>query len=116
MLAANHDVQSLSYFDETTGAREMWALTYQGKAFNSPNDLAVRGDGNVYFLTRSGGVEGIHPTLCRAGGSSADCVVLPPYVDLAGQEELVVDDIIARPGGTIYLRSGAHLLRLDFPA
>jgi hypothetical protein len=71
---------------------------------------------NVYFLTRSGGVEGIRPTLCRAGGSSADCVVLPPYVDSAGQEELVVHEIVARKGGTIYLRSGAHLLRLDFAA
>jgi gluconolactonase len=49
VLAATHDVQSLSKFDALTGAREMLGITYQGKHFNSPNDLAVRSDGNVYF-------------------------------------------------------------------
>jgi gluconolactonase len=49
VLAATHDVQSLSRFDPMTGARESLALRYQGKHFNSPNDVCVRSDGNVYF-------------------------------------------------------------------
>ena len=49
VIAATHDVQSLSKFDPRTGAREMLNLRYQGKRFNSPNDLAVRSDGNIYF-------------------------------------------------------------------
>jgi gluconolactonase len=49
ILAATHDTQSLSYFDPATGARTNWPLLYQGKHFNSPNDLVVRADGNVYF-------------------------------------------------------------------
>jgi gluconolactonase len=49
VLAATHDLQTLSYFDPATGAREPRELRYQGKSFNSPNDLAVRSDGNVYF-------------------------------------------------------------------
>jgi len=49
VLAATHDVQSLSYFDPRTGARTDWPLLVGGLHFNSPNDLVVRGDGNVYF-------------------------------------------------------------------
>jgi gluconolactonase len=49
VVAATHDLQTLSYFDGSTGAREPRTLSYEGKHFNSPNDLAVRSDGNVYF-------------------------------------------------------------------
>jgi gluconolactonase len=49
VIAATHDVQSLSKFDPQSGARETLDLSYQGKHFNSPNDLAVRSDGNIYF-------------------------------------------------------------------
>jgi gluconolactonase len=49
VLAATHDIQNLSHFDAVTGAREALALSYQNKHFNSPNDLAVRSDGNLYF-------------------------------------------------------------------
>jgi len=49
ILAATHDVQSLSYFDAATGARTDWPLLVDGLRFNSPNDLVVRSDGNVYF-------------------------------------------------------------------
>ena len=49
VVAASHGVQSLIDFDLTTGQREVRALDYQGKHFNSPNDLVVRADGNVYF-------------------------------------------------------------------
>jgi gluconolactonase len=49
IVAATHDVQSLSRFDPQSGARQMLELRYQGKHFNSPNDLALRSDGNIYF-------------------------------------------------------------------
>ena len=49
VLAASHDVQSLSLFDPATGQREVLDVRYQGKHFNSPNDVAVRADGTVYF-------------------------------------------------------------------
>jgi gluconolactonase len=53
VLAATHDVQSLSYFDATTGERTDWPLRVDGNRFNSPNDLVVRSDGNVYFTDPS---------------------------------------------------------------
>jgi gluconolactonase len=50
VLACSHDVQSLSRFDATTAMRTpLTALRYDGKRFNSPNDLTVRSDGTIYF-------------------------------------------------------------------
>jgi gluconolactonase len=49
LLAATHDTRSLSFFDARTGARTNIAITYQDKRFNSPNDIAIRDDGWVYF-------------------------------------------------------------------
>jgi gluconolactonase len=49
ILACTHDQQTLSYFDPVTKARTTLPLTYMGKHFNSPNDLAVRSDGHIYF-------------------------------------------------------------------
>ncbi len=49
ILAATHDVQSLSRIDPVSGARTPLLLAYQGEHFNSPNDLVVRYDGNIYF-------------------------------------------------------------------
>ncbi len=49
VLGATHDTRSLSFFDANSGARTNLAITYDGKRFNSPNDLAVRDDGWVYF-------------------------------------------------------------------
>lgn len=69
ILAGTHDVQSLSYFDPANGNRTQWPLTVGGKHFNSPNDLVVRSDGNVYFTdpswqlgsrTSETGVEGLY--------------------------------------------------------
>jgi gluconolactonase len=49
ILAATHDIQSLSRYDLASRARVKLALSYMGQTFNSPNDLAVRRDGTVYF-------------------------------------------------------------------
>jgi len=49
VLACTHDTQALSRFDADTGARTDLPVLYQGKALNSPNDLAVASDGTVYF-------------------------------------------------------------------
>jgi gluconolactonase len=49
LLACTHDVQSLSRFDPATGERTPLELEWRGQHFNSPNDLVIRSDGNVYF-------------------------------------------------------------------
>ncbi|XXY52612.1 SMP-30/gluconolactonase/LRE family protein [Sorangium sp. So ce269] len=49
LIACTHDTRSVSVFDLGTKARRLVAERYMGKRFNSPNDVVVRGDGNVYF-------------------------------------------------------------------
>ncbi|SDH46319.1 gluconolactonase [Lentzea fradiae] len=49
VLAATHDQRSLSSYDLTTGQRTTIAATYQGRLFNSPNDVTVAANGTVYF-------------------------------------------------------------------
>ena len=49
VLGCAHDVQGIVRIDPITGARTTWVETYQGNAFNSPNDITVRSDGTVYF-------------------------------------------------------------------
>ncbi len=49
LYGAIHADGSISRFDLTTGSRTPIAAGYPGKRFNSPNDLTVRQDGNIYF-------------------------------------------------------------------
>ena len=49
LLAATHDDGALTRYDPDTGARSVVAAQYNGARFNSPNDIAVRGDGTIYF-------------------------------------------------------------------
>jgi gluconolactonase len=49
LVACTHDTQTLSRYDLTTKARSVFAADYQGKHFNSPNDVALHSAGYVYF-------------------------------------------------------------------
>jgi gluconolactonase len=49
LIACTHDTQTLSRFDLSTKARSVFVADYQGKHFNSPNDVAVHSAGYVYF-------------------------------------------------------------------
>jgi gluconolactonase len=54
LIAATHDVGAISTFQVASGARGMFgAQTFNGQRFNSPNDLVLRGDGNLYFTDPS---------------------------------------------------------------
>jgi gluconolactonase len=49
ILGARHTDQTLTTFDLGTMATTTLVADYTGQNFSSPNDLAVRGDGNIYF-------------------------------------------------------------------
>ncbi len=49
LLAAEHASRRISHTDALTGVVTPLVEFYQGLRFNSPNDLAVRADGTVYF-------------------------------------------------------------------
>lgn len=49
LYGAVHKDGSISRFDLGTGAATPVATGYMGIRFNSPNDLTIRNDGNIYF-------------------------------------------------------------------
>jgi gluconolactonase len=49
LYGAIHADGSISRFDLNAGSRTPIATGYQGNRFNSPNDLTIRRDGNIYF-------------------------------------------------------------------
>jgi gluconolactonase len=49
LIACIHANQSVTGFDLETQAPEVLADNYRGDPFSSPNDLALRADGNLYF-------------------------------------------------------------------
>ena len=53
LLGARHRDQNLTRFDLTTKAASVLVPDFGGAAFNSPNDIAVRSDGNLYFTDPS---------------------------------------------------------------
>ena len=57
VLLAQHDAQRLARLGEN-GVEVALADAYDGKSFNSPNDLAVHPDGSIYFTDPTWGLEG----------------------------------------------------------
>jgi len=49
LYGAIHLDGSVSRIDVATGTRTPVASSYMGNRFNSPNDLTIRSDGNIYF-------------------------------------------------------------------
>jgi gluconolactonase len=49
IIAACHKTRSVTEFDINTKQARIIADMYMGKQFDSPNDLVVRSDGNIYF-------------------------------------------------------------------
>jgi gluconolactonase len=49
LIACTHDTRSVSLIDLATKARTQVADRYMNGRFNSPNDVVVRRDGNIYF-------------------------------------------------------------------
>ena len=49
LVAATHKYKALSRYVIGNGKRTAIAETYQGKVFNSPNDMVIAADGTIYF-------------------------------------------------------------------
>jgi gluconolactonase len=49
LVAATHDTQTLSRYDLTTKQRSVFVADFNGKHFNSPNDVALSSTGTAYF-------------------------------------------------------------------
>lgn len=49
LVAATHDTQTLSRYDLATKSRSVYAASFDGKHFNSPNDVTLHSQGHAYF-------------------------------------------------------------------
>jgi gluconolactonase len=105
VVAATHDQRSVSSYDLATGERTTLAANYQGRLFNSPNDVTVGADGTVYF-TDPNFQRGNRPD--EMGGRTGVFRVTDGVVHL-------IDDTIRQPngielspdGGTLYVGGNA---------
>lgn len=107
LLLAAHDVGGISSVALATNAVTRGAQTRNGARFNSPNDLVVRGDGNIYFTD---------PDFQAPNGRTQEGTFV--YRIAPAGEISVVDDSMSNPNGitlspdgdTLYA-AGAGVLR-----
>lgn len=93
LLIANSGGRSIDRLDLATKERTVLVGRYQGKRFNSPNDLHVARDGAIYFTD---------PPYGLADGDSSSLKELPHngvYRWTPGGEAVLVDDRLTRPNG-----------------
>jgi gluconolactonase len=60
ILLADHGNRAIASLDVTTKQKTFLATRYQGKRFNSPNDLVRASNGAIYFTDPPYGLEGIN--------------------------------------------------------
>lgn len=85
---------------EPDGHYKVLADHYQGKRFNSPNDVVIGPDGAIYFTD---------PTLDLAKGEKQEIPFQGVYrLDSKGQVRLLTQDL-AQPNGLAFSPDGKHL-------
>jgi gluconolactonase len=111
LLFAAHDVGGISRLELPAGTITRGTQTFNGMRFNSPNDLVLRGDGNVYFTdpdfqSPSGRIQGDTRVyrIAPAQGSEAPLIsVVDDSIDLPNGITLSPD------GNTLYVSGGSVL-------
>ena len=93
LLLANSGGRSIDRVDLRTGARTMLVDRYQGRRFNSPNDMHVARDGAIYFTDPPYGL--------TEGDTSAlkEQSVNGVYRWVAGRQPVLIDGALTRPNG-----------------
>lgn len=89
IIAATHKYKGLSRYDLNLGTRQTLVDQYQGRVFNSPNDLAIAKDGTIYFTD---------PAFQRDAAPGGQDKTSVYRVATDGRVTLV-DDSIANPNG-----------------
>lgn len=98
IAAARHGSKSVVLFSPDLDAPTDVVREYQGRGFNSPNDLVFRGDGNLYFTDPD----------FQAGGDAPQATTNVYRVAPDGTVT-VVDDTIRNPNGIALSPDGATL-------
>ena len=88
LLGARHSSRSIVRFSSDLSQARNLVEGYQGKRFNSPNDVAMRSDGNFYFTDPD----------FQSGGDRDLSTTSVYWVNPQGQAS-VIDDSITNPNG-----------------
>ena len=94
---------------EYDGTTTVLADSWQGKRFNSPNDVVERADGTVWFTDPSYGIETDYEG-DRAESELGGCYVF--RIDPDGAVEVVADDFV-RPNGLAFSADESQLYVVD---
>jgi gluconolactonase len=89
LVACTHDTQTLSRYDLQTKQRSVLVSDFQGKHFNSPNDVAIHSAGHVYFSDPNWQLNGRH----------SDTGITGLYWRKPSGEVLLVDGDLKQPNG-----------------
>ncbi len=103
LLLADSGTRALMRLDPATKRKSVLADRFEGKRFNSPNDVVRGADGNVYFTDPPYGLTGIDNSPVR------ELAISGVYrMDPQGKVHLV-DDSLKYPNGVILSPDGRHL-------
>lgn len=107
LLIADHGNRLIARLDETTWTKTILADNYQGKKFNSPNDMVQHPDGSIYFTDPPYGLEGIQNSPLRELDISGVYRISP-----TGEVTLLTDEFtfpngigLSPDGKTLYVAS-----------
>lgn len=98
IVAATHDQKEISIYDIETKNRTSVVGMYMGAEFNSPNDLVVGPDGDIYFTD---------PNFQKGSGTGQGSATRVYHWN--GTEVSVVDDSISNPNGITLSPDGSVL-------
>ncbi len=93
LLVCNHGYRAITKLDLKTKAKSVVVDRYQGKRFNSPNDLAVAKSGAIYFTDPPYGLEGLDASPAKELSFNG------VYLYRADGTLAVVDDKLTFPNG-----------------
>ena len=93
LLVCDHGNRAISKLDLTTRKKTILLDRYQGKRFNSPNDLAVARSGAIYFTDPPYGLEGLNASPVK------EMAVNGVYLRRPDGSVAVLDDKLTFPNG-----------------
>jgi gluconolactonase len=95
ILMADHGHRAVSQLDLATKQRKLLATHYQGKKFNSPNDLVRSSSGTIYFTDPPYGLEGLNDSPLK------ELAINGVYRLDPDGEVTLIDDSLSFPNGIL---------------
>lgn len=93
LLVCNHGARAITRLDLKTKARSMVVERFEGKRFNSPNDLTVAKGGAIYFTDPPYGLEGLNDSPVK------ELAFNGVFLQRPDGSTAVVDDKLTFPNG-----------------